>query len=273
MSKRAASGRAAFDDDLEDEDRKHVDEEILEFEDRSAVSAKGSSIQGPLVIPVLTKKRKKEAPPSAKKDEFHFVEAKPVEQKTVTKYGLQIVKKETEAPNTAEDDEITTFAEERLRQLKDGPSDPVERYQEDLKTKADEATLDDYERIPIDQFGAAILRGMGWEDGKIVGKSQSGILKPVFMKPRPHLLGLGAERATEAPPSHAKSKHDTSIKRSDVSSPKRIVKGCKVIIKKRNDHYKKTGIVQNVREARSDGIPITVELPSGEVECLPPSIF
>jgi hypothetical protein len=30
-------------------------------------------------------------------------------------------------------------------------------------------TLDDYERIPIEQFGLAMLRGMGWKKGEGIG--------------------------------------------------------------------------------------------------------
>lgn len=36
------------------------------------------------------------------------------------------------------------------------------------------STLEDYERVPIEQFGAALLRGMGWEKGKPVGKNPNG---------------------------------------------------------------------------------------------------
>lgn len=32
--------------------------------------------------------------------------------------------------------------------------------------RPDESTLDDYESVPIEQFGLAILRGMGWKDGE-----------------------------------------------------------------------------------------------------------
>ena len=29
-----------------------------------------------------------------------------------------------------------------------------------------QSTLEDYEKIPIDAFGVAMLRGMGWQPGK-----------------------------------------------------------------------------------------------------------
>jgi len=35
-----------------------------------------------------------------------------------------------------------------------------------------QATEDDYEKVPIEQFGLAVLRGMGWKDGDGVGRAQ-----------------------------------------------------------------------------------------------------
>ena len=35
-----------------------------------------------------------------------------------------------------------------------------------------QSTLEDYERIPIDAFGVAMLRGMGWQPGKGIGKNE-----------------------------------------------------------------------------------------------------
>ena len=35
-----------------------------------------------------------------------------------------------------------------------------------------QATEEDYEKVPIEQFGLAMLRGMGWTDGNGVGRTQ-----------------------------------------------------------------------------------------------------
>uniref|UniRef100_A0A6M2DTQ5 Putative g-patch domain protein n=1 Tax=Xenopsylla cheopis TaxID=163159 RepID=A0A6M2DTQ5_XENCH len=56
-----------------------------------------------------------------------------------------------------------------------------------------ESTLDDYENIPIGDFGLAMLRGMGWQDGQGIGKSNSQI-KVAIPELRPKGLGLGADR-------------------------------------------------------------------------------
>ncbi|KAL2917505.1 hypothetical protein HK105_202786 [Polyrhizophydium stewartii] len=79
----------------------------------------------------------------------------------------------------------------------------VDRYRHDVAMRPDVSTLEDYEQVPIDQFGEAMLRGMGWSDGKPVGKNQGAMVVPVVPKPRPHLLGLGA---TPAPVVESKSK-------------------------------------------------------------------
>ncbi|XP_034833315.1 G-patch domain and KOW motifs-containing protein [Maniola hyperantus] len=50
-----------------------------------------------------------------------------------------------------------------------------------------EATLDDYESVPIQDFGLAMLRGMGWTPGK----DQSKYKQPQL---RPKGLGLGADK-------------------------------------------------------------------------------
>ncbi|KAI8604515.1 DExH-box splicing factor binding site-domain-containing protein [Dissophora ornata] len=40
--------------------------------------------------------------------------------------------------------------------------DDVEAFQKNLEELPDEATLEDYEKVPVEEFGAALLRGMGW---------------------------------------------------------------------------------------------------------------
>ncbi|XP_050575687.1 G-patch domain and KOW motifs-containing protein-like isoform X11 [Bombus affinis] len=42
---------------------------------------------------------------------------------------------------------------------------------ESLRGK-EQSTLEDYEKIPIDAFGVAMLRGMGWQPGKGIGRNE-----------------------------------------------------------------------------------------------------
>lgn len=52
-----------------------------------------------------------------------------------------------------------------------------------------ESSLDDYDRIPITQFGLGMLRGMGLKDEEIMGKRNK---EPEL---RPKGMGLGADKA------------------------------------------------------------------------------
>ena len=59
----------------------------------------------------------------------------------------------------------------------------------DLEQLPDEADEESYEQVPVSSFGAALLRGMGWNDKDT---STTSGKKPGDAMPRPHRLGLGA---------------------------------------------------------------------------------
>ncbi|KAL1456691.1 hypothetical protein WDU94_001399 [Cyamophila willieti] len=63
-----------------------------------------------------------------------------------------------------------------------------------------ESTLDDYENIPIQEFGLAMLRGMGWKPDPNKNKN-----KPTDIVLRPKGLGLGADRSAVAQTAKANS--------------------------------------------------------------------
>ncbi|XP_064554567.1 G-patch domain and KOW motifs-containing protein isoform X1 [Drosophila montana] len=58
---------------------------------------------------------------------------------------------------------------------------------------AKEATLDDYDSIPIDKFGLAMLRGMGWVDPPPKKKGAAPVDEAPFLRPKG--MGLGADKA------------------------------------------------------------------------------
>ncbi|KAJ2485615.1 DNA primase large subunit Spp2, partial [Coemansia sp. RSA 2050] len=84
----------------------------------------------------------------------------PVAEATSEKYGLQIMP--TSSPVSREKPEAVVEQE----------------------TAAEDVDEETYERVPIEEFGAAMLRGMGWKEEK------AG--EPVVHKVRSSLLGLGA---------------------------------------------------------------------------------
>lgn len=39
----------------------------------------------------------------------------------------------------------------------------------DVSLRPDESKLEDYDRIPVEKFGLAMLRGMSWKEGDPIG--------------------------------------------------------------------------------------------------------
>lgn len=67
-------------------------------------------------------------------------------------------------------------------------------FQNDITEAPDMATLEDYARVPVEQFGAAMLRGMGWKDGDGIGLNKgTKQVKAKIPERRPALLGIGAK--------------------------------------------------------------------------------
>ncbi|KZT23912.1 hypothetical protein NEOLEDRAFT_1157046 [Neolentinus lepideus HHB14362 ss-1] len=73
------------------------------------------------------------------------------------------------------------------------PVSEDDAYKQDVAELPDEATPADYERIPVSQFGAAMLRGMGWKEGQAASRKQKGPVEPWLPQSRPALLGIGAK--------------------------------------------------------------------------------
>ncbi|KAK9325783.1 DExH-box splicing factor binding site-domain-containing protein [Lipomyces orientalis] len=49
-------------------------------------------------------------------------------------------------------------------------------YKLDILSRPDEPTLQDYETVPVEEFGFALLRGMGWKEGEGIGKNRKRVL-------------------------------------------------------------------------------------------------
>ena len=60
----------------------------------------------------------------------------------------------------------------------------------DVASRPDSASLDDYASVPVEEFGAALLRGMGWKDDAASTPAKS---KARVVERRPALLGIGAK--------------------------------------------------------------------------------
>jgi len=72
-------------------------------------------------------------------------------------------------------------------------TDEQEKLRFDIASRPSETSLEAYENIPIEEFGMAMLLGMGYEEGKPIGKNGKGLVQPIQYVPRHHRTGLGAE--------------------------------------------------------------------------------
>ncbi|KAI0597636.1 DExH-box splicing factor binding site-domain-containing protein [Biscogniauxia sp. FL1348] len=73
-------------------------------------------------------------------------------------------------------------------------------YQRAMREAAEVSTIEEYSEIPEGEFGAAMLRGMGWK-GEDTGS------KPKEVKRRPHLMGLGSKEDEEIRKGELARKH------------------------------------------------------------------
>lgn len=93
----------------------------------------------------------------------------------------------------------------------------------------EQSTLEDYEKIPVDAFGLAMLRGMGWQPGKGIGKNEK-VVSAVVPELRPKGMGLGADKVTLQKKNTDSKKNDEELK---------IEKGTfvKIIAGKQSNNY------------------------------------
>lgn len=78
--------------------------------------------------------------------------------------------------------------------------DETGSFRADVQLRPEPATLDQYNAIPVEEFGAALLRGMGWKDGQAIGRGNYGTsatadraIRPRIPERRPGFLGIGAK--------------------------------------------------------------------------------
>ncbi|XP_066590900.1 uncharacterized protein [Prorops nasuta] len=92
----------------------------------------------------------------------------------------------------------------------------------------EESSLEDYEKIPIDAFGFAMLRGMGWKPGKGIGKNEK-VVTAAIPELRPKGMGLGADKVSI-------QKHNSKTKQEEEL---KIEKGSfvKIIAGKQSNNY------------------------------------
>ncbi|XP_077142117.1 G-patch domain and KOW motifs-containing protein-like isoform X2 [Ranitomeya variabilis] len=75
------------------------------------------------------------------------------------------------------------------------PDGYEDRDKVNVSLRPESAGAADYEVVAVEQYGMAMMRGMGWKGGEGVGKTIKQDLKPLEQKRCPNGLGLGADRS------------------------------------------------------------------------------
>ena len=96
---------------------------------------------------------------------------------------------------------LTIPSQDGAHSTTNGHNDPEDeytnesdRFRADVESRPPPASLSDYAAVPVEEFGAAILRGLGWKEGMAVGKRNGQVAKPPReVQRRPALLGIGAK--------------------------------------------------------------------------------
>eukprot|EP00474_Spongospora_subterranea_P009883 CRZ10341.1 hypothetical protein [Spongospora subterranea] len=107
----------------------------------------------------------------------------------------------------------------------------IAKYRADHACRPMQSTFADYERMPVEDFGTAMLAGMGWSKGTPIGLSNPQVVEPIEYIRRGERLGLGAQPAPEIleMPSMTGRKRKKNGKESELVDPKtgrtRHVKG------------------------------------------------
>ncbi|KAF9992591.1 hypothetical protein BGZ65_012047, partial [Modicella reniformis] len=114
----------------------------------------------------------------------------------------------------------------------------VDAFQKNLKELPDEASLEDYEKVPVEEFGAALLRGMGW-NGDLKGS------EAIEYNRRPALLGLGAKPIEPEPITKKYIKPGESRIPQAVKVPERHITG-----RQSSSSYEETSRGSREREGR-----------------------
>lgn len=133
-------------------------------------------------------------------------------------FGLNVTAQDKQSTNTATNEEMisadaqtVTAAHSRSKTADESAMDALlgnkerstlvvpavtetDAFLDDFRSAPEVSTLDDYARVPVEEFGAAMLRGMGWKDGEGVGSNKgTKVVKTEVLLRRPALLGIGAK--------------------------------------------------------------------------------
>ncbi|NP_001011390.1 G patch domain and KOW motifs-containing protein [Xenopus tropicalis] len=174
--------------DEREEDEK---EYLVGAEGKELLSANPTPEAKELVIPLIHKNRWSK--PNKKKDNEEDAVPGTEEEAVLSQAVKELIE---ESRRTLEDNSETdqTLSIPLLMQnrIPDGYEDGEKV---DVSLRPDSAEAADYDAVPVEYYGMAMLRGMGWKEGEGIGRTFKQDVKPLEQKLRPKGLGLGADRS------------------------------------------------------------------------------
>lgn len=109
-------------------------------------------------------------------------------------WGLQVPKSKKN-PENVSNNNVPLLMRNRVIGLENCKNENEKLFL-DLNSRPEEPSVESYKNIPVEEFGAAMLRGMGWKGkgDKESSNNNGNIIKYVT---RPERLGLGASEVTD----------------------------------------------------------------------------
>ncbi|XP_073496019.1 G-patch domain and KOW motifs-containing protein [Phyllobates terribilis] len=164
-------------------------EYVLAAEGKELLSTKPVQEAKPLVIPLIQKNRWSQLSKEKAENGSTQTELDPVLSQAVQELIDESRKKDQD---DSEDNQTVSIPLLMQNKVPDGYEDG-DKVNVSLRPESAEAA--DYEVVPVEQYGMAMLRGMGWKEGEGIGKTFKQDVKPLEQKLRPKGLGLGADRS------------------------------------------------------------------------------
>lgn len=219
-------------DDESDDEVAHGTETITHFAKSAGGgfnAARPKISKGPLVIAPTANKRWQDARQDGHRNSHQAKAAMPERSTAIAeaqeaealrnrpKHGLNITKSEHVPDDTADDEgraahpetpsepehvrTLDEIALDRLRGIQEASTLSVpalteaEAFARDFKSAPEQASAADYAAVPVEEFGAALLRGMGWKEGMGIGnQKEKKIVESKLAERRAPLLGIGAKQ-------------------------------------------------------------------------------
>jgi len=205
------------DSKLRDDSTKDKHEEtdfIIEVDRTEIKGTKKKEVKEELIIPYLPNTYKKKIEPVVKSEHEALLE-KPDEELTEEEKATKELLKETKAWQEEQDKEKNPNDNLVIQTQANANGLDSEKaiFEADLESRPDVATAEDYEKIPVQGFGMALLKGMGFKSADGIGgfrKAKIECLDPVI---RPKGLGLGATPSASTSKNASASKEKLILKR------------------------------------------------------------